>query len=78
MAFGMRSAERRAVNVLEMKRLRSLVGLSQMHIVRNEEVHIRDGIEWELQSRVDQRALRWFEHLERMDENRMARGVLMV
>ena len=34
----MRSAERRKVNVLEMKCLRSLVGVSRMGRVRNEEV----------------------------------------
>ena len=37
-ALGMRSAERRKVNVLELKCLRSLVGVSRMDIVRNEEV----------------------------------------
>ena len=35
-AWGMRSAERRKVNVLEMKCLRSLVGVSRMDRVRNE------------------------------------------
>ena len=33
--WGMRSAERRKVNVLEMKCLRSLVGVSRMDRVRN-------------------------------------------
>ena len=56
----MRSAERRKVNVLEMKCLRSLVGVSRMDGVRNEEVHRRTGIERELASRADQRVLRWF------------------
>ena len=37
-ASGMRNAERRKVNVLEMKRLRSLVGVSRMDRVRNEKV----------------------------------------
>ena len=37
----------------------------------------RAGIERELASRADQRVLRWFGHVERMDENRMARRVLM-
>ena len=40
MAWGMRSAERKKVNVLEMKCLRSLVGVSGMDRIRNEEVHI--------------------------------------
>ena len=47
-ACGMRSAERRKVNVLEMKCLRSLVGVSRMDRVRNEEVRMRAGIEREL------------------------------
>ena len=73
----MRSAERRKVNVLEMKCLRSLVGVSRMDRVRNEEVRRKDGIERELASRADQRVLRWFEHVERIYEYRMTRRVLM-
>ena len=73
----MRCAERRKVNVLEMKCLRSLVGVSRMDRVRNEEVRRRTGIERELASRTDQRLLRWFGHVERMDEYRMASRVLM-
>ena len=37
----------------------------------------RAGIERELASRADQRVLRWFGHVERMNEYRMARRVLM-
>ena len=48
-----------------------------MERVRNEEVHRRAGIERELTSRADQRVLRWFGYVERMDEYRMARRVLM-
>ena len=48
-----------------------------MDRVRNEEVRRRAGIETELASRADQRVLRWFGHVERMDEDRMARRVLM-
>ena len=66
--MGMRSAERRKVNVLEMKCLRSLVGVSRMDRGRNEEVRRRAGIEYELASRADQRVLRWFGYVERMDE----------
>ena len=38
---------------------------------------MRAGIEKKLASRADQRALRWFGHVERMDEYHMARRVLM-
>ena len=65
------------MNVLEMKYLRSLVGVSRMDRVRNEEVRMRAGIERELASRADQRVLRWFGYVERMDDYRMARRVLM-
>ena len=41
----------------------------------NEEVRRRAGINMELASRADERVLRWFGHVERMDEYRMARGV---
>ena len=48
-----------------------------MNRVRNEEVRRRAGIERELASRADQRVLRWFGHVERMDEHHMARRVMM-
>ena len=76
-AWGMRSAERRKLNVLEMKCLRSLVRVSRMDRVRNEEVLRRTGIEMELASRADERVLRWFGHVERIDDYHTARRVLM-
>ena len=65
------------MNVLEMKCLRSLVEVSRMERVWNEEVSRRAGKGKELASRADQRILRWFEHVERMDEYRVARRVLI-
>ena len=50
----MGSAESRKLNVLEMKCLRCLMGVSRMDRVRNEAVHRRAGIERELASRMDQ------------------------
>ena len=76
-AWGMRSVERRKVNVLVMKRLRSWFGVSRMDRVRYEEVRRRAGIERESASRADQRVLRWFGHVERMNEYHMARRVLV-
>ena len=73
----MRSADRRKVNALKMKCLKSLVGMSRLDRVGNEEVLRRAGIERELASRADQRVLRWFGHVERMDDYRMAGRVLM-
>ena len=59
-AWGMRSAEKRKVNVLEMKCFRSLLGVSRMDRFRKEELRRRAGIGRELASRVHQRVLRWF------------------
>ena len=75
----MRSAERRNVNVLEMKCLRSLVLVSRMEVrhIRNEEVRRRAGIDRELESKADQKVLRWFGNVERMYDYRTARRVLM-
>ena len=73
----MRSAERRKVNVLEMKCLRSLVGVSRMDRVKNEEVRRRAAIDREFGSSADQRVLRWFGHVEKVDEYRMARRMLV-
>ena len=73
----MRSAEIRKVNVLKMKGLRSLVGVSRIDRVGNDEVRRTAGTERELASREDQRVLRWFGHVNRMNEYRMARRVLM-
>ena len=50
----MRSAEKRKMNVLEMKCSRNLIRVSRMDIVRNKEVRRRAGIETELASRADQ------------------------
>ena len=63
-AWGIRNAKRRKENVLEMKFLSCLVGVSQMDRVRNEEVRRRAGIGRELASTVDQRILRWLLHWE--------------
>ena len=73
----MRSAQRRIVNVLEIQCLGSFVGVSRLDRVRNEEVRRRAGIERELASRRYQRVLRWFEHVERMDEYHVSKMVLM-
>ena len=70
-AWGIRSAERRKVNVPKMKCLRSLVGVSQMDRVRNEEMSSRAGIERELTN------IEMVLTYGKNDENRMARRVFM-
>ena len=41
----------------------------------DDEIRMRTGIEEILGEKVDRRVLRWFEHVERMDEGRWPRKV---
>ena len=47
-------------------------------IVINEVVHRTAEIERELANRLDQRVLRWFGHVERMNDYHITRMVLVV
>ena len=73
--WNMREEERRSLNVFEMKCLRSMIGVTRMDRVRNEEVRRRTGVERELGDRVDERVLRWYGHMERMSEERLVKEV---
>ena len=54
-----------------------MFAVSRMDRARNEAVHRRAGIEMEKASRAAQTVLRWFGHVERMDDYCRARRVLM-
>ena len=74
--WGMKVSERRRLNVFEMKCLRSMVGVTRMDRLRNEEVRERTGVRKELAARVDMNVLRWFGHSVRMDNERLTKRVL--
>ena len=74
--WSMREAERKRLEVFEMRCLRSMVGVTRMDRVRNEEVRRRAGVSVPLSARVDGMMLRWFGHMERMDEGRMVKRVM--
>ena len=48
--------------------LRSMYRLTLWNRVRNEEVRRRAQVEGQLSGRVDQCVMRWFGHVEKMDE----------
>ena len=75
--MGYESAERRKANVLKMMCLRSFVGVPQMDRVMNEEVNREAEIEMKLVSRTDQRVFRGFGHMERINDNCIARKVFI-
>ena len=45
-----------------------MVRVTRWDRIRNEEIRRRAGIEETLVEKVDRRVLRWFGHVERMDE----------
>ena len=74
--WGMKVSERQKLNVFEMRCLRSMAGVSRMDRVRNEVVRQRTGVEIELGTRVDMNVLRWFGHVERMENERLLKRVM--
>ena len=72
------SAGRKKVNECSLSEVfKNLVQVSRMDRVRNEEVRRGTAIKSELTSRVDPGVFTWFGHVERMNEYRMSRMVLM-
>ena len=75
-SWGMKVTERQKLNVFEMKCLRNMTGVSRLDRVRNEVVRARTGVRRELAARVDVNVLRWFGHVERMDNERLLKKVM--
>ena len=75
-SWDMKVTERQKLNVFEMKCLRSMTGVSRLDRVTNEVVRARTGVRRELAARVDMNVLRWFGHVERMDNERLLKKVM--
>ena len=74
--WGMKVNVRQNLNVFEMKCLRSMVGVSRSDRIRNDVVRARTDVRQELADRVDMNVLRWFGHVERMDNERLLKKVM--
>ncbi len=72
--WNMGAAERRKLNVMEMRCLRSMCGVTRMDRVRNEEVRGRTEVVKELAERAEQEVLLWLGHVERMEEKKLTRS----
>ena len=53
-----------------------MADVSRLVRLRNEEVRERTGVRKELATRVDMNVLRWFGHVERMDNERLTKRVI--
>ena len=60
----------------EMRCLRNMCGVTRRDRIRNEEVRRRTGVTRELAGRADQCVLRWFGHMERMDDDRLVKRIV--
>ena len=72
----MKVTERQKLNVFERKCLRSMTSVSWLDSVRNEVVRARTGVRRKLAARVDMNVLRWYGHVERMDNERLLKKVM--
>uniref|UniRef100_A0A8C8DHP6 ribonuclease H n=1 Tax=Oryzias sinensis TaxID=183150 RepID=A0A8C8DHP6_9TELE len=73
--WSLKVAEKRKLNVVEMRCLRSMCGVTRMDRVRNEVIRERTGVMRELADRAEQKALGWFGHVERMGRERLVKRV---
>ena len=74
--WGMKERERQKLNVFEMRCLRSMCGVSRLDRLRNDVERRMTGVRKELAVRVDRNVLRWFGHVERMDDDRLLKKVV--
>ena len=74
-AWNLNKSERKRVDVMEMKCLRSVCGVKRIDRVRNDDVRARCGNEVSLLERADRGVLRWFGHVERMDDERIVKKI---
>ena len=70
------TTEKKRLNVLEMRCLRSMCGVTRRDRIRNEEIRRRTGVLRELAGRADQSLLRWFGHVERMQDGKLVKRLV--
>ena len=73
--WGLNVREKRRLNVMEMKCLRSICGVTIRDRIRNEEIRRRVGVQNDLAGRVERSVLRWYGHIERMNGEWVAKRV---
>lgn len=63
------------INAVEMRSLRSMCGLTLKDRVRNSMIRKHCGLKEDVVTKIDKGRLRWFGHMERMNECRVAKGI---
>ena len=73
--WGLREAERKRLDVMEMKCLRSMCGVTRLDRLENVEVRRRVGVDRTMRVKAEERVLSWFGHMERMSGERLTKRV---
>lgn len=63
------------INAVEMRSLRSMSGISIMDKVRNSVIRESCGLKEDVVTKIEKGMLRWFGHVERMDEKRLTKQI---
>jgi hypothetical protein len=66
---------RHRMNVMEMACLRSMCGVTRMERLRNVEIRRRCGNTRSMGDKTDQSVLRWYGHMERMENKRLGKKI---
>ena len=74
--WGLKAADKKRLNVMEMKCLRTMCGVTIWDRQTNDTIRRRTGVNLELSYRAEQRGLRWFGHMKRMNDGQIARRVI--
>ena len=74
-AWTLKLRERKRIEAVEMDCLRNICGLRRIDRVPNVEIRRRCGKSVSVGQRMDQGLLRWFGHVERMGDERLAKRV---
>ncbi|CAK1580205.1 unnamed protein product [Parnassius mnemosyne] len=63
------------INAVEMRAFRSMIGVKLSDRIRNSEIRKRCGLKEDVVTKIEKVMLRWFGHVERMNEERLTKKV---
>ena len=69
--------ERFRIRIVQMDNLRGLLGIRRMDRIPNTRIRELCGVTKGVDKRIDEIVLRWFGHMERMENDRIARRVYL-
>ena len=71
--WNMSASDRTRLEVVEMKCLRGICGLTRLDGVRNVDIKTRCELGVSIGTKVEKNILRWFGHVERMSDERLVK-----